>query len=183
VRIKPTVTLLNYRELPMLVEWTADIGATTVDFSPVQPWTPEVESKLWIERPEDLEELTKVVDRLIAMKRVGAPIETNEAKLRSFPDHFARRPVQHGVSPCRVGMRDYHIRANGDVSVCWLYPPIGNVRVSSAREIWHGAEANRRRAQTVVCNKFKTVYCANSCINHRTFRQEVERAVLMLRRA
>ncbi len=182
VRIKPTVHLLNYRELPSLVEWTVQIGATTIDFSPVQPWTPEVESHLWIEQLADLERLAQVVDRLVAMKRAGAPIETSEAKLRSFPDHFARRPVQHGLSPCRVGMRDYHIRANGDVSVCWLYPPIGNVRLNSARDIWYGPEANRRRAQTVVCNKFRSVYCANSCINHRTFAQEVERAMLMLRR-
>jgi MoaA/NifB/PqqE/SkfB family radical SAM enzyme len=182
VRIKPTVHLLNFRELPRLVEWTVRIGATTIDFSPVLPWTPEVDSELWIRQPEDLQGLSQIIQQLVAMKRAGAPIETNEKKLRSFPGHFACKPVRHGVSPCRVGMRDYHIRANGDVSVCWLYPPIGNVKLSSARDIWYGAEAKRRRAQTVACQLFRSVHCANSCINHRTFGQEVERALLMLRR-
>jgi radical SAM protein with 4Fe4S-binding SPASM domain len=182
IRIKPTVHLRNFRLLPDLVEWTINVGATTVDFSPVRPWTPEVESELWIAQPADLETLEKVVERLIAMKKEGAPIETSEAKLRSFPDHFARKPVLHGVSPCRVGLRDYHIRPNGDVSMCWFYPPIGNVKLNSAREIWYGAEASRLRAKMVVCTKFKSVDCANSCLAHRTFVQEVQRALLMLRR-
>jgi MoaA/NifB/PqqE/SkfB family radical SAM enzyme len=182
IRIKPTVHLRNFRELPSLVEWTFAVGATTVDFGPVTPWTAEVESELWISDPADLQALGEVVERLIAMKREGAPIETSEAKLRSFPDHFQRKPVSHGVSPCRVGLRDYHIRPNGDVSMCWFYPPIGNVKLNSARDIWYGAEATRLRAQMVACTKFKSVGCANSCLNHRTFVQEVQRALLMLRR-
>jgi hypothetical protein len=29
--------------------------------------------------------------------------------------------------PCRIGLRDFFIRTNGDVEVCVRYPPIGNI--------------------------------------------------------
>ena len=42
IRIKPTVHRANFREMPALVRWAEAIGATSVDFSPVRAWTPEV---------------------------------------------------------------------------------------------------------------------------------------------
>ena len=54
--------------------------------------------------------------------------------------------------PCRVGMRDFFIRTNGDVEVCFFYPSIGNIKEQSAREIWYGPKAQeirRSRPSTV----------------------------------
>ena len=35
IRIKPTVHRGNFREMPVLVRWAEEVGATSIDFSPV----------------------------------------------------------------------------------------------------------------------------------------------------
>lgn len=185
IRIKPTVHQYNFRYLPELVEWSQRVGATTIDFAPVRPafGLAEIETELWIQDESDREILKQVVETLVAMKQQGATIETSEAKLRSFIDHFQGKEVFQGVSPCRVSLRDYHIRTNGDVISCWFYPPLGNVKTQSAREIWYGEEAQRLRAQMVACTKFGEVACANSCLSHRTLAQKIALGLLFLRQA
>jgi MoaA/NifB/PqqE/SkfB family radical SAM enzyme len=186
IRLKPTITRLSYRTLPRLVAWATEHGADTVDFAPVRPivetfWTPQIDAELWI-RGHEIEELRHVVATLVQMKEAGAPIETPSEKLRTLPDHFLRHPVNTGLAPCRVGMRDFHIRPNGAVWVCWEYPSIGSVRTQSAREVWTGAKAQAIRAQTVACSKFASISCANSCLDHRTLLQDIKLTTLMLKR-
>jgi radical SAM protein with 4Fe4S-binding SPASM domain len=184
IRIKPTVTRLNFRSLPRLVEWAEVHGADTIDFHPVNQelfWTPEMKSDLW-PHEEEIGELRGVIETLVELKRNGAPIETPAEKLRSYPDQFLRRVVRTSIGgPCRVGMRRFTIYANGDVAVCWGYPPIGNVRTHSARKIWRSARARAIRAQTLTCPELGKL-CANGCLDARSLLQEVRRAILMVRR-
>jgi radical SAM protein with 4Fe4S-binding SPASM domain len=182
IRIKPTVTRKTFRLLPDLVTWASIHGSDSIDFSPVRPeqfWTDRHYQDLWLTNSE-LDELDQVVHELIRLKDNGARIETAPEKLLAFVDHFRGRKTYTGVSPCRVGMRDYYISPVGDVQVCWEYPSLGNVTRQSAQEIWEGAKAREIRAQTVVCNKFATTVCANSCLTHRTFKQEAARLVRLV---
>jgi radical SAM protein with 4Fe4S-binding SPASM domain len=177
IRIKPTVTRKTFRFLPDLVPWTSRQGADSVDFAPVRPeqfWTERHFQDLWL-RSSELEELDQVVRELVRLKDDGARIETAYEKLLALVDHFRGQKTYTGVSPCRVGMRDYYISPMGDVQVCWEYPSLGNVTTQSAKEIWEGAKAREIRAQTVVCDKFATTVCANSCLTHRTLKQEASR--------
>jgi radical SAM protein with 4Fe4S-binding SPASM domain len=180
IRIKPTVHFHNFRILPELVDWAKRVGATTIDFSPVRLRT--VDTELWIRQESDLKMLRQIVETLITMKQDGAPIETSNERLRTYPEHFLGKKIHPSVSPCRVALRNYHIMPNGDVSTCWFYPIIGNVKKHSARDIWHCDKAKRIRAQTVVCTKFGSVSCANSCLAHRSFMQEIKRALLFFQR-
>jgi Iron-sulfur cluster-binding domain len=66
--------------------------------------------------------------------------------------------------PCRVGMRDFFIRTYGDIEVCFFYPPIGNIKEASAREIWYGAKAAEIRKQTVECDRL----CLYACLSQKT---------------
>lgn len=50
------------------------------------------------------------------------------------------------VIPCLAGKLSAVIYANGDVSVCELHPPLGNLRRNSFWEIWNSGEAKRVRA-------------------------------------
>lgn len=185
IRIKPTVHRLNFRYLPQLVEWTQQVGATTIDFSAVRPrrQKSEVETELWLDDRRDLDALEEVVEILVTLKQQGAPIETSVAKLRGLSNHFVRQPVYHGVSPCRVSLREYYIRPTGDVIMCWFYPFIGNVKTHGAKEIWYSETARTLRSQMVNCTKFGSVACGNSCLTHRSFSQEVKRGLLMLKQA
>jgi radical SAM protein with 4Fe4S-binding SPASM domain len=182
IRIKPTITRMNFRSLPRLVEWTVAHGADIIDIHPVHIvpfWTPQMRADL---RPQEheMDELRRIIETLIELKKNGAPIETPAHQLRSYPDQFLGRVVKPSIGgPCRVGMRDFIIGPNGDVGVCWEYPKIGNLRSQSARDIWHGGKAQAIRAQTVACPALGKG-CANSCLDHRTLLHEVQRAVLMV---
>ena len=52
---------------------------------------------------------------------------------------------------------------------------------AGARALWRGQKARALRAQTVACEKFATLVCANSCIAHRTLWQEGLRALQFLK--
>ena len=68
--IKPTV---GSQELPVPAGhgwWVKEIGATTLNFQPMDRWTPETYDELWLEE-HDQDELRKVVDTMLALKRRG----------------------------------------------------------------------------------------------------------------
>jgi MoaA/NifB/PqqE/SkfB family radical SAM enzyme len=175
IRIKATLHAENFRVMPGMVEWLRRVGASTVDFEPVRHWSPEVDQRLWIET-EHLEELGRVVEELLRQKLSGAPIETSAHRLSSLPAHFARLPIVPEVTPCRIGLQDYHIRPNGDVLVCWFMEPIGNVRRQQAQAIWEGALAQARRLETVTCTKA----CAFSCQAKKPLGNLIDRGLLLL---
>ena len=132
--------------------------------------------ELWIEPPE-LPELEKVIERLIEMQQQGAPILTPPTILRLFADSFRGKKAPPEVMPCRVGLRDFFIRADGRVEVCVHYPPIGNIREQSAREIWHGPEAQEIRRQTVACDRL----CLITCLSQKTLKDKVNMGVRLLK--
>jgi hypothetical protein len=49
------------------------------------------------------------------------------------------------VVPCKAGRLTGVVYANGDVSVCEMHEPIGNLRQNTFPEIWHSAEAEAMR--------------------------------------
>ena len=51
------------------------------------------------------------------------------------------------VVPCRAGWVAGVVYANGDVSLCELHAPIGNLRRASFREIWSSPEAEALRGR------------------------------------
>jgi radical SAM protein with 4Fe4S-binding SPASM domain len=182
IRIKATVHRENFREMPALVQWAEAVGASSVDFSPVRRWTPEVMSSLWL-RPTDEQDLEDVITALVAMKREGAPVETEEARIRSWSAHFREQRITPSLGPCRVGLRDYCILPNGDVRSCWFYPVLGNVKSSSAKAIWRSAAAQALRAEMTHCASFGDPKCALSCLSHRTLGEDARRFILLKRRA
>jgi MoaA/NifB/PqqE/SkfB family radical SAM enzyme len=72
--------------------------------------------------------------------RYGAVVEPmlQWAKLRTIQE-------QTQVIPCRAGRLSAVVYANGDVSVCELHKPLGNIRQKSFPEIWASVEADRLR--------------------------------------
>ena len=174
--IKPVVHRLNFRDLPEMVRWIQEIGAAAINFQPVDRWTAETYNELWIEDARDLADLKTVRDQLIELKRGGAPIMNSELLLRAWDQHFLEQPAPEEYRPCRVGMRNYFIRPDGDVEVCWYYKPIGNVRASTAREIWRGEEASERRKETVACDSL----CLFTCLSQKTFTDKVRMGLVLI---
>ncbi len=175
--IKPVVHKLNFRTLPAMVQWTKELGANVINFQPIDRWTKETYDELWIEK-EDHEELGEIAAKLLDMKRAGEPIMNSELILKNWVKHFREEPAPPETMPCRVGLRNYFIRTNGDVEVCWFYPPIGNVRDNSAQEIWHSYEAKQRRKETTACDRL----CLFTCLSQKTLLDKAKMALTIFKK-
>jgi MoaA/NifB/PqqE/SkfB family radical SAM enzyme len=174
--IKPTIHRLNYRLLPDMVKWTKDIGATALNFQPMDRWTPETFDELWIEENE-LGELEAVADQMLALKRAGEPIMNSELIISLLARHFREEKAPKETMPCRVGMRDFFIRTNGNVETCFHFPAIGNIKEQSARDIWYGEKAQEIRRQTVACDRL----CLFTCLSQKTLGDKVKMGLTLLR--
>ena len=173
--IKPVVHKLNFRRLPEIVRFAKSLGATAVNFQPVDRWTPETYGPLWLDEA-DLAELDGVVEELLAMKREGWAILNSELTLRHWGLHFRGGKAPAEAMPCRVGMRNYFIRPDGEVEMCWSFPSIGNVKTASARDIWYGPKAREVRAGTVSCEKL----CLFTCLSQKTLKDKARMAADLL---
>ena len=176
IMIKPVVHKLNFRSLPEMVPWATKVGGSVINFQPIDRWTQETYDELWIEEDE-MGDLQEVVDELLRLKRDGAPILNSELTLNAWTMHFREESAPAELMPCRVGLRNYFIRTNGDVEVCWFYPPIGNVKQNSAREIWASDEARTRRKETTECDRL----CLFTCLSQKTLKDKVKMGLTLIR--
>jgi len=174
--IKTTISKRNFRYLPDMVRWVKEIGATALNFQPVDRWTPETYEELWIEQDEH-EELQKVVGTMIELKRKREPIINSESVITLLIRHFREESASPETMPCRVGMRDFFIRTNGDIEVCYFYPPIGNIKEQSARDIWYGPKAREIRRRTVDCDRL----CLYTCLSQKTLGDKIKMGLVLLR--
>ena len=174
--VKPTIGKKNYKYLPDMVPWCKEIGASMVNFQPMDRWTPETYDELWIEKDEH-DELQKVVDKMLELKRQGEPILNSELVISLLVSHFREESAPPEVMPCRVGLRDFFIRTNGDIEVCFFYPSIGNIMEQSAREIWYGPKAQQIRKETVACEKL----CLYTCLSQKTIGDKVKMGLNLLK--
>lgn len=184
VRIKTTVDRRNAGHMVDLARGAGSLGGVVIDFSPVRLWK-EGEIEASYPRSEaDFAVLDEALGELLAMKQAGAPIETTEEKLRAMPAHFrGEEKVFHAFKICRVALRDFHINPNGDVTHCWFYEPIGNLRTSTAAQIWRGEERAEMKPKMFACDKAGSGVCSTACTAHRTFKQNVSKGLLLLKQA
>jgi radical SAM protein with 4Fe4S-binding SPASM domain len=112
------------------------------------------------------------------MKRQGAQILNSELLLSLWPNHFRREKAPREAMPCRIGMRNFFIRSDGRVEMCWNFPPIGNVRTQTAREIWYGREGSERRKETVACETL----CLFTCLSQKNLSDKFKMGMKLLRR-
>ena len=173
--IKPTINRKNFRYLPDMLQWTKEIGATAMNFQPMDRWTKETYDELWVEKDEH-DDVQKIVDQMIELKRKGEPILNSELVISLLVPHFREESAPPEAMPCRVGMRDFFIRTNGDIEVCFFYPPIGNIKEHSAREIWYGPKAAEIRKQTIECDRL----CLYTCLSQKTLGDKVKMGMTIL---
>jgi MoaA/NifB/PqqE/SkfB family radical SAM enzyme len=94
-------------------------------------------------------DLQRYQDLYSYIRRLWAPRETGrygsivEPMLQWAKVQTVRRQTQ--VIPCLAGRLSAVVYANGDVSVCEILKPLGNLRQNSFWEIWNSAEAHKLR--------------------------------------
>ncbi|MEP7308824.1 MAG: radical SAM protein [Acidobacteriota bacterium] len=91
----------------------------------------------------DYQQLYEYVRRLWQPREQGRYGAIVEPMLQWAKTETIARQTQ--VVPCRAGVLSAVVYANGDVGVCELHEPLGNLRQQSFPEIWSSAAARRLR--------------------------------------
>ena len=91
----------------------------------------------------EYKELYEYVRRLWHAREEGRYGSIVEPMLQWAKVKTVERGTQ--VVPCRAGVLSAVVYANGDVGVCELHEPLGNLRKSSFQEIWNSPDAQRLR--------------------------------------
>ena len=89
------------------------------------------------------EELYEYVQRLWSPREEGRYGSIVEPMLQWAKVETVNQ--QRQVVPCRAGRLSAVVYANGDVSVCEIHEPLGNLRNQSFNEIWNSDKAGRLR--------------------------------------
>jgi AdoMet-dependent heme synthase len=89
------------------------------------------------------EDLYEYIRRLWAPREQGRMGSAVEPMLQWAKVETVKQERQ--VVPCKAGKISGVVYANGDVGVCEIHKPIGNLRQKTFPEIWHSAEAKRLR--------------------------------------
>lgn len=100
---------------------------------------------------EQYKDLYEYVRRLWAPRETGRYGAAVEPMLQWAKTRALEEETQ--VIPCRAGRISAVVYANGDVSVCEIHEPLGNLRKNSFWEIWNSEEAHdlRRRIANKEC--------------------------------
>lgn len=173
--IKPTISSLNCHLLGEIVEWAKKIGVNAINFQPIEHWTSETYDELWVEE-ESLPKLEEAIEQLIDMKNKGAPVLNTIEMLRLMVPYFRSGGTLPRTTVCLTGTRNYFIRTNGNVELCYFFPTVGNVKDKSARQIWYGEEAKTVREKTIKCDK----PCLTNCLYQNSLGDKVKKAVKLL---
>ena len=158
VIVKTVIMDANLDELTRIVDWAEELGTANVFFQPItqnygqemrQDWynVPELNA-LWIKDPS---RVLRVVDELIERSEAGAPIANTRSGFEQIKAYFSdpakwsrNEAFQLGAysdTYCPAGLSGLEFEPNGDVRVCPMCKPIGNVRSDSIRRIWRGRPA------------------------------------------
>lgn len=149
LKINSIVAGHNLEELESLVRWTVDRGLGGISLQPLRAAGADWQA-LW---PKDPGRAAEVLDRLIVLKRAGAPILNPTAQLEAMKAYF-RDPAGEfpDVSVCGA-YTNLNIMGDGTVYFCTYKAPVGNLRVQSIAEIWNSGPALERREEILTCKK------------------------------
>ncbi len=89
------------------------------------------------------EDLYEYIRRLWAPREAGRRGSLMEPMLQWGKVETVKQARQ--VIPCKAGKISGVVYANGDVGVCEIHKPIGNLRKNTFPEIWHSEEAKKLR--------------------------------------
>jgi len=145
----------NIDNLPAMVRWAQKRGLDGVTLqiyyfqSGNENYVPG-----WFEKDpfwdSDRAKIDRHVDELLELKAAGAPL-TNTPEHLEYIRQYLKDPEKPITIPCKVGVANLDIDPNGDVRLCDVMKPIGNVRDTHPQEIWASAMARERRKEIHGC--------------------------------
>lgn len=149
ILLKTVISANNLRELVPIARWVQEHGLE-VQYQPIEQNYGEKQdpgwyrgSPLWI---TDLAALKEVLDELCSLAAQGNGIDNTRDDFSRFYDYFEHpeklmATIQGHDSKNRRGhclhaVSNFVISSNGDVRMCFMMEPIGNIALQSPKEIW-----------------------------------------------
>lgn len=163
------ISSYNINELVSMVKWGEEVGLDGVGFHPLdskfsfggrEAFNPEwfKSDDMW---PQDPAKVAAVLDELMGMKRAGHRIDTSVEHLKKYKQYY-RDPNSIGAKRgCYTGVRNLIIGVTGDVHLCFLFPPLGNIRQTDIRKIWRSHNAGGQRASIKNCIRNCNILACN----------------------
>lgn len=167
--VRTLIHRYNLHELVPMVRWTKEVGLDGIGFHPLESRSVfgeyEAFDPAWFGHddywPPDPQAVAGALDELIQLKRQGDPIDTAVDHLQQIKQYYAD-PSSIGLERnCYTGVKNLIIGSNGDVRLCFIMPPIGNVRARRVRDLWRSQEAAERRVLIKECTQNCSVIACN----------------------
>jgi len=147
-----TINSDNWQELPALAKFVRDTFHANLEFNILTGNPRDSGCKV-----PSRSELEQTIDAIYSVHNVS-PLTLSHHQL--YRDVVLKTNVEkRQIIPCRAGSLVGMVDANGDVRACSLFPPLGNLRTESFRNIWH-SEAARQQYRSI-CKGACT--CNNDC--------------------
>jgi MoaA/NifB/PqqE/SkfB family radical SAM enzyme len=104
---------------------------------------------LWV---QSFDILRSEIEKLIQMQKEGYPIINPGWQLRKFPLYY-EKPEFVRTLPCLGTLSTMYIDPNGDVRLCYGYPPIGTILCDNPRHLWKNDRARKIRKESRKCER------------------------------
>lgn len=162
IHIVATIMKPNLYDLHELVEWSSRCAVIDgISFQAVaQPFFTPADN-LWYKSsgfsflwPEDVAEVDRVMDALIAQKRNGRKIINQPAQLNAFRDYFRNPERFVRATRCHLGYDALSVNTQGNIFLCLSLEPIGRIQDGiPLRELWFSQQAHKVRQKIKDCQR------------------------------
>lgn len=167
----------NFRELIDIFYLMRKIGFNYVNYQAIVPdntfkirekeFYEFYESDLWI-KGKDLEDLEKIVKRLVLLKKKTGQIRNSRRYLLSLPSYF-REKEKFKTGKCIVGYSYVNVDPYGKINICGLGPNL-DLRKKSLREVWKSEGYKKTRILIKKCKR----PCLMLCYEKLNFKELLE---------
>jgi MoaA/NifB/PqqE/SkfB family radical SAM enzyme len=172
INLKTVLTDINLESFVEIVRHYGKVDGmmyTPQVYEPIQGTPEETKQLLYIKSAERLERTANEIRKL---KAEGYNIHVTEQSLKEFVKLYRESAggfTMHGEKPqemdpgepaCNIGTDNLFIH-DGDVKLCPLHPPIGNVVTGglTLKQLWAGELTKRVRQGTRDCRRLCTISC------------------------
>lgn len=173
VTARSVIHRLNFRKWPALIQDARSIGIGRVSFLPADvsstafnrdtPWENDRQEEVLL-RAEEIPELERIIETLIAAWPTGSFIAESPVKLRQIAQYYA---AHLGMGPfpykrCNAPWVSTVVEADGTVRPCFFHAPIGNIHEQGLREILNSEAALQFRRSLDMRSEPNCVKCVCS---------------------
>lgn len=158
IGIQPIILGCNLNEIVKLTKWAnEDKRIKFIHFQAVaQPFDDDFDNE-WYRKseyslfwPQDTKRVHDTIDKLIEFKEIGYKISNTVSQLEVFKGYFKEPNSFIRKNKCNV---DFFMNIDqfGNVYMCRLKEPIGNIKEGSAEDMWYSEKASRLREEIKSC--------------------------------